>query len=83
MTEFLCTNCGTVYDVYYEGEHIWRVQNPKFRLVVTHDGNVHPTDYQHSNQIQASIFPLCVLMDCILSSTKGILTDEPIEVILD
>lgn len=76
MISMICSNCGTVYDVFYEGEQVWQVKNPDFSLVIDQAGNVRPQDFAHSNQTQASTFPLCVKVECVISKTQGILREE-------
>lgn len=80
MTEMVCLNCSVVYDVVYEGEHIWHVKNPDFELIIDEDSEARPPDFKHSHQVQASVFPLCVKVECVISKTSGILTDKPIAV---
>ena len=78
--EFICLNCGIVYDVVYEGEQIWHVTNTDFKLVIDVGGEVRPPNFTNANQTQASVFPLCVKIECVISKTQGILSDEPIAV---
>ena len=60
-----CRNCGKVFDVFYEGENIWYVEMP---------GQPPP-------QTQFSVAgALCLDAECVISDTRGLLSDEPISV---
>ena len=79
--QWMCPRCKVVYNVLYEGENIWHVDNPDFRLVVAGDGSVGPENIMSANQTQFSVAgPLCLLVDCVISKTRGLLSDEPIPV---
>lgn len=81
--EMYCTHCMVVYDVFYEGEHIWRVTSPNPRLVEGFDGKVRPLDFEDVDQIQAAVKPMCIQVLCVVSPTRGYLSDEPIPVKFD
>ncbi len=81
--QWVCRNCGVVYDVLYEGENLWHVINPDFNLVISGDGSVGPDDAMSANQTQMSVAgPLCVKVNCVISKTRGLLSDGPILVSL-
>jgi len=79
MVQMACKKCGIVYDVEYEGEHIWRVAHPDPTMVEARDG-FEPINFESASQIQATWFPLCLKIECVLSKTLGHLSDEPIPV---
>ena len=65
--------------IEYQGEHIWRVAHPDPIEIETLDG-FEPIDFKSASQIQATWFPLCLKMECVISPTRGHLSDEPIPV---
>ncbi len=80
MTEetrtMMCQKCGNVYDVEIRAEKdTYLVVNPEFGLVVDFNGDVRPIDYEHANQLQAAVAPICLDRTCM-----GYLSDEPVRV---
>jgi len=72
----VCRKCGKVYDVETRSEKdTWLVVNPEFGLVVDFNGDVRPIDYEHANQLQAAVEPMCLDTTCL-----GYLDDKPIRV---
>ena len=71
----VCTKCGRVYDVLYQGENVWTVYNPAPQLVIEMDGNVRPLDFYAADQTQCAVMPICINPLC-----AGWLTDEDISV---
>ena len=69
----VCTKCGRVYDVLYQGENIWTVYNLNPQLVIYPDGDVRPLDFYAANQTQCAVMPICMDPQC-----AGWLTDENI-----
>lgn len=80
--EMWCRKCKVVYDVTYEGEHIWKVAHPDPTMIETLDG-FEPIDFVSADQVQASVFPLCLKVECVIGESRGILSDEPVPINFD
>ena len=80
MITLICPNCQKVYDVESLGNETWRVYNPTPDTAREQGLVIGPLNFEHADQLQSAINPICLEPNCVLGPDGGYLTSGPIAI---